>query len=77
MHGAVLTEALASRFGVHIEVTTDFALARSLGVPCPAVTAAAIFYWALAIGIPIAISLIAIAFFRARSSGWPRGAGTA
>jgi MoxR-like ATPase len=41
VHGAVLTEALASRFGVHIEVTTDFALARSLGVPAPAVTAAA------------------------------------
>jgi MoxR-like ATPase len=41
VHGAVLTEALASRFGVHIEVTTDFALARSLGVPGPAVSAAA------------------------------------
>lgn len=31
--GAHLTEALASRLGMHIEVGTDFALARSLGVP--------------------------------------------
>ena len=41
VHGAILTEALASRFSVHIEVTTDFDLARSLGVPAKAVTAAA------------------------------------
>jgi nitric oxide reductase NorQ protein len=40
VHGAVLTEALASRFGVHIEVTTDWDLARRLGVPAPAVHAA-------------------------------------
>jgi hypothetical protein len=40
VHGAVLTDALASRFGVHIEVSTDFELARSLGVPAPAVAAA-------------------------------------
>jgi hypothetical protein len=40
VHGAVLTEALASRFDVHIEVTTDFDLAKHLGVPAPAVTAA-------------------------------------
>jgi nitric oxide reductase NorQ protein len=40
VHGAVLTEALASRFDVHIEVTTDFDLARHLGVPAPAVAAA-------------------------------------
>lgn len=40
VHGAVLTEALASRFDVHIEVTTDFDLARHLGVPTPAITAA-------------------------------------
>ncbi|MFG1952462.1 AAA family ATPase [Micromonospora sp. NPDC048830] len=40
VHGAVLTEALASRFSVHIEVTTDFDLARSLGVPPGAVNAA-------------------------------------
>ena len=40
MHGAVLTEALASRFEVHIEVTTDFELAKHLGVPAPAVQAA-------------------------------------
>jgi MoxR-like ATPase len=40
VHGAVLTEALASRLAVHIEVTTDFALARSLGVPDKAVTVA-------------------------------------
>jgi len=41
VHGAILTEALASRFSVHIEVTTDFDLARSLGVPARAVSAAA------------------------------------
>jgi len=40
VHGAVLTEALASRFAVHIEVTTDFDLARQLGVPAAAVAAA-------------------------------------
>jgi hypothetical protein len=40
VHGAILTEALASRFGVHIEVTTDWDLARHLGVPAPAVNAA-------------------------------------
>ena len=40
VHGAVLTEALASRFAVHIEVTTDWDLARRLGVPNPAVQAA-------------------------------------
>jgi MoxR-like ATPase len=38
--GAVLTEALASRLAVHIEVTTDFTLARSLGVPPKAVAVA-------------------------------------
>ncbi|WP_051809705.1 AAA family ATPase [Actinoplanes subtropicus] len=40
VHGAILTEALASRFDVHIEVTTDFDLARHLGVPAAAVQAA-------------------------------------
>jgi hypothetical protein len=40
VHQAVLTEALASRFDVHIEVTTDWDLARHLGVPAPAVAAA-------------------------------------
>ena len=40
VHGAVLTEALASRFDVHIEVTTDFDLAKHLGVPAAAITAA-------------------------------------
>jgi len=40
VHGAVLTEALASRFSVHIEVTTDFDLARTLGVPARTVAAA-------------------------------------
>ncbi|MGW4296584.1 AAA family ATPase [Micromonospora chersina] len=40
VHGAILTEALASRFDVHIEVTTDWDLARHLGVPNPAVQAA-------------------------------------
>jgi nitric oxide reductase NorQ protein len=40
VHGAILTEALASRFEVHIEVTTDWDLAKHLGVPAPAVQAA-------------------------------------
>lgn len=40
VYGAILTEALASRFDVHIEVTTDWDLARHLGVPRPAVEAA-------------------------------------
>lgn len=41
VHGAVLTEALASRFAVHIEVTTDMQLARHLGVPTRVIDAAA------------------------------------
>ncbi|MFB9443056.1 AAA family ATPase [Dactylosporangium vinaceum] len=40
VHGAVLTEALASRFDVHIEVTTDWDLAKHLGVPAAAIIAA-------------------------------------
>ncbi len=40
MHGAILTEALASRFKVHIQVPTDWDLARHLGVPRPAIEAA-------------------------------------
>ena len=39
VHGAILTEALSSRFDVHIEVTTDWKLARHLGVPKPAIDA--------------------------------------
>jgi hypothetical protein len=39
-HGAILTEALASRFKVHIHVPTDWDLAHRLGVPRPAVDAA-------------------------------------
>ncbi|OKI45474.1 AAA family ATPase [Micromonospora sp. CB01531] len=40
VHGAILTDALASRFDVHVEVTTDWDLARHLGVSNPAVQAA-------------------------------------
>ncbi|MEV8504502.1 AAA family ATPase [Actinoplanes sp. NPDC051475] len=40
VHGAVLTEALASRFTVQVEVTTDWSLARQLGVPAKVVNAA-------------------------------------
>jgi nitric oxide reductase NorQ protein len=40
VHGAVLTEALASRFTVHLEVTTDWDLARQLGVPKAVIDAA-------------------------------------
>ncbi len=42
-----------------------------------AVTFAAAWYWMLVITIPIGIALVAIAFFRARQTDWPRGAGTA
>jgi MoxR-like ATPase len=40
VHGAILTEALASRFAVHIHVGTDWDLARQLKVPPKAVAAA-------------------------------------
>ncbi len=40
VHGAILTQALASRFAVHIEVTLDTDLARTLGVPAKAIAAA-------------------------------------
>ena len=40
VHGAILTEALASRFKVHIQVPSDWDLARHLGVPTPAVQTA-------------------------------------
>jgi len=43
-------------------------------VAAGAIFFATIFYWMLIVGIPIAVALIAIAFFRARSGGWPRGA---
>ena len=51
MHGAILTEALASRFEVHIEVTTDWDLAKHLGVPAAAVTAAITLNQRLAAGV--------------------------
>ncbi|GLZ78321.1 hypothetical protein Afil01_31280 [Actinorhabdospora filicis] len=38
--GAILTEALSSRFAVHIEVTSDWDLAERLGVPQQAITVA-------------------------------------
>jgi MoxR-like ATPase len=38
--GVNLSEALLSRFGVHAEMTTDWSLAKKLGVPAQAVTAA-------------------------------------
>ena len=40
VHGAILTDALASRFAVHIHVTTDWDLARRLNVPAKAIQAA-------------------------------------
>ena len=46
-------------------------------VAAGAITVAAAWYWMLVITIPIGIALVAVAFFRARQSGWPRGAGTA
>jgi MoxR-like ATPase len=38
--GVVLSEALLSRFGIQTEMTTDWSLAKKLGVPVTAVTAA-------------------------------------
>jgi len=38
--GVNLSEALLSRFGVHAEMTTDWSLAKKMGVPAQAVTAA-------------------------------------
>ncbi|GAA2617352.1 AAA family ATPase [Paractinoplanes durhamensis] len=40
VHGAILTEALSSRFTVQIQVNTDWDLARHLGVPKNVVAAA-------------------------------------
>ena len=40
VHGAVLTEALSSRFSFQFEVATDYDLARSLGIDSRAITAA-------------------------------------
>lgn len=40
VHGAILTEALSSRFSVQVSVSTDYELARSLGIDSRAITAA-------------------------------------
>jgi nitric oxide reductase NorQ protein len=40
VHGAVLTEALSSRFTFQLGVATDYELARSLGIDSRAITAA-------------------------------------
>jgi nitric oxide reductase NorQ protein len=40
VHGAVLTEALSSRFTFQFDVATDYELARSLGIDSRAITAA-------------------------------------
>jgi nitric oxide reductase NorQ protein len=40
VHGAVLTEALSSRFAVQVQVSTDYDLARSLGINPRAILAA-------------------------------------
>ena len=37
----------------------------------------ALWYWAAMITIPIGLGLTAVAYFRARRTGWPRGGGTA
>jgi len=50
VHGAILTQALASRFAVHIEVTADMDLARRCGVPAKAIAAATAMNTAMAAG---------------------------
>ena len=52
-------------------------IAGMLLVGLGALAIAAMWYWMLVITIPIGIALVAIAFFRARQTGWPGGAGTA
>jgi len=52
-------------------------IAGMLLVGLGALAIAAMWYWMLVITIPIGTALVAIAFFRARQTGWPRGAGTA
>jgi hypothetical protein len=37
--GVRLSEALLSRFTIQVEMTTDWSLAKKLGVPAPAITA--------------------------------------
>ncbi|MDO8616924.1 MAG: hypothetical protein Q7T33_14530 [Dehalococcoidia bacterium] len=46
-------------------------------VAAGAIAAAVAWYWMLVITIPIGIAMVAIAFFRARQSGWPRGTNAA
>jgi len=46
-------------------------------VAAGAITVAAAWYWMLVITIPIGIAMVAIAYFRARQTGWPRRAGAA
>ena len=46
-------------------------------VAAGAITVAAAWYWMLVITIPVGIAMVAIAFFRARQTGWPRRAGAA
>jgi len=46
-------------------------------VAAGAITVAAAWYWMLMITIPIGIAMVAIAFFRARQTGWPRRAASA
>jgi nitric oxide reductase NorQ protein len=50
VHGAVLTDALSSRFKVQIEVTTDMDVAKSLGVPGKVIAAATLLNAQLADG---------------------------
>jgi hypothetical protein len=40
VHGAILTEALSSRFSFQVSVSTDYDLARSLGIDSRVITAA-------------------------------------
>lgn len=42
-------------------------------VAAGAITVAVIFYWLLLVTVPIGVALVAITFFRARGTGWPRG----
>jgi len=77
VHGAILTEALASRFGVHIEVTTDWDLARHLGAPATAVNAAIALNQQLAAGTlswaPYADPLVMPRSSRSRVMGFVSG----
>jgi len=64
-------------------ILTGLLLSKSsprVGLPILAVGVigmSAFWYWMFIITVPIGIALLAVAYFRARQAGWPRGTGAA